>query len=326
MAELTTEQLVAKVASGVEELQTKSAKHGSDTAEVKEMAQKVASDVILLNTSIAEAKTLAEEHKARIEHLESVGLKHQTSFTADDIREISTLAIMEEMKGLAGSESKSLSGRDKREVKSFYGSDYTATDGARGGVFVTPQIMNEIIMKGMREINPILNELNITTHDTSAPVSIFIKNGDGVAAWAGEQQDAPKGNKPRWSTIDIPMHRYTGYGACTMEVLSGTTIDFRAQVLDDIMIELSNAQKDAFTTGAGIGKFSKKLLFTCFTRLPPFIKRYIHSALFGSVRPANGEPKVMICCIISGRSLAAWRAKTPPKLQPIKLMGFPVLA
>lgn len=256
MPELTTEQLVQKVSSGLDEIKNKSNERDSTVAEVKGMAEKVSADLILLNTTITEAKNAADEHKKRIEHLESIGARHAATMSPGELKEIAMAGVQQmfEQKAADGRESLLAVGGEKIEVKSYVGADYTATDMQRGGVFVTPQMINEIVYSGLREANPLLAELLISTHGTSAPVEYFKKNGEGVGAWAGEMQDAPKGNKPKWDKGSIAMHRVTGEGACTMEILSGASIDFRATVLADIQTEIGNAVIDAYTAGSGAGK------------------------------------------------------------------------
>lgn len=248
--------LIDKVSGGLNDLQAKSKEQGAATVETKAMAEKIATDLAAVNTAIAKANSDAAEHKSRIEHLESLGLRNTATLSASEIKEVSWAALQQimrnDVRGVDKTEIKAFG--EKIEVKSFVGADYTATDPSRGGVFVTPQMINEIVMQGMREINPILSEINLTTHQTSAPVMMPKKTGEYVGTWAGEMQNAPKADKPKWSQIDIPMHRVTGEGACTMEVLSGSVVDFRATIMQDMMIELSNAYMDAMTFGNGVGK------------------------------------------------------------------------
>ncbi|MFA9204165.1 MAG: phage major capsid protein, partial [Flavobacteriales bacterium] len=192
--------------------------------------------------------------------LESLGLRDTAKLSADEMKEVAWAGLQQvmrksqDMKNGEHIDIKSIIGGEKLEVKSFVGSDYTATDPSRGGIFVTPQMNKEVIMLGMREINPILNEITLTTHATSGTIQIPVKTGEFRSAVAGEMQNAPKADKPKWSLLDIPMHRYVGEGACTMEILSGSTVDFRATVMQDIMIELSNGYQDDFTFGNGAGK------------------------------------------------------------------------
>lgn len=249
-------ELVTKVQGGVAELQAKAEQHGKDNAEVKAMADKITNDLVKVNEWKTNQETEVTEHKKRIEHLESLGLQQTAKLSPSEMKEVALAGLQQIMRNeVSGNQQTEIKAHgEKIEIKSFVGADYTATDPSRGGIFVTPQMINEIIMTGMREINPILNEITLTTHATSAPVVMPKKNGEGVGTWAGEMQNAPKSDKPKWSEISIPMHRVVGEGACTMEILSGSVVDFRATVLQDILVELSNAMQDAMTFGNGAGK------------------------------------------------------------------------
>jgi HK97 family phage major capsid protein len=249
-------ELVTKVQGGVAELQAKAEKQGKDSADVKAMAEKVTTDLVAINQKMATQEADAAEYKKRVEHLESIGLRDTAKLSADEMKHVALAGLQQVMReNLGGTVQTEIKAHgEKIELKSFVGADYTATDPSRGGVFVTPQMINEIIMQGMREINPILTEITLTTHATSADVKMLKKTGEGVGTWAGEMQNAPKSDKPKWSSLDIPMHRVVGEGACTMEVLSGTTVDFRNTIMQDMLIELSNAYIDAFTAGSGDSK------------------------------------------------------------------------
>ena len=249
-------ELVTKVQGGVADLQAKAEQLGKDNGEVKAMAEKVTADLVKITEWKATQEADAAEYKKRIEHLESLGQRDMAKLSQDEMKDVAWAGLQQVMRKDVNTaqQTEIKANGEKIELKSFVGADYTATDPSRGGIFVTPQMINEVVMQGMREINPILSEITLTTHATSAQVQMPKKTGEGVGSWAGELQNAPKSDKPKWSQIDIPMHRVVGEGACTMEILSGSTVDFRATVMQDILTELSNAYIDAFTSGNGAGK------------------------------------------------------------------------
>lgn len=253
-------ELVTKVQGGVADLQAKAEQLGKDNGEVKAMAEKVTADLVKITEWKATQEADANEYKKRIEHLESLGQRDMAKLSQDEMKDVAWAGLQQvmrkshDMKAGEHVDIKAIIGGEKIELKSFVGADYTATDPSRGGIFVTPQMMNEVIMQGMRELNPILNEITLTTHATSGTIQIPVKTGEFRSQVAGELQDATKAQKAKWSLLDIPMHRYIGEGACTMEILSGSTVDFRATIMQDIITELSNGYQDDFTFGNGAGK------------------------------------------------------------------------
>jgi HK97 family phage major capsid protein len=255
MPELNHEDLIRDVAQGVKALQEKSERQGAESDEVKEMAQKVSAAIIDINAAIASERASNAEHKARIEHLESIGNRSIRGATKSELKELCVAGLQMLGRDFAGVEEKEfgLAG-EKIELKGFAGSDYTATEASRGGVFVTPTMITDMIYQNVRDSNPLLQEVRMVLTNTTAAVERAVKTGEGVGFWGGEMQDTQQAPKSRYRKISVPMHRVQVETAVTFELLSGSTFNFEQECLSDMTRDWGYGFVDGVTVGDGVNK------------------------------------------------------------------------
>lgn len=121
-----------------------------------------------------------------------------------------------------------------------------------GGYWVTPDTSGRLVQK-IYESTPMRQLANVVSIGTDK-LEGAIDNGEGDAAWIGEQSVRSQTETPQIGKWEIPVHELYAYPKVTQKLLEDAKIDVEAWLADKSASKFSRKENTGFITGNGVNK------------------------------------------------------------------------
>lgn len=121
-----------------------------------------------------------------------------------------------------------------------------------GGYWVTPDTSGRLVQK-IYESTPMRQLANVVSIGTDK-LEGAIDNGEGDAAWVGEQSTRAQTETPQIGKWEIPVHELYAYPKVTQKLLEDAKIDVEAWLADKSASKFSRKENTGFITGNGVNK------------------------------------------------------------------------
>lgn len=121
-----------------------------------------------------------------------------------------------------------------------------------GGLLVTPQLSDEIVMK-VFETSPMRQYAAVQTISTSA-LDIIQDLDEAGAGWVGENQARPETDTPKLNQIQIPVHELYAEPKATQRLLDDAALNMEAWLAEKVADRFARLENASFVAGDGVLK------------------------------------------------------------------------
>lgn len=207
-----------------------------------------------LNKAIDDAKT---ELKKELDTLEAKANRLQLGSGADAVAETKAATAFGELIGKGDYSPEELKqyradlgGYLRRnEVKA---TTMMVANDPSGGFWVTPDVTGRMIKKAYETtpMRQLASVVQIGTDRLEGPID----NGEGDAAWVGEQEERKQTNMPGLGMWAIDVNELYAYPKVSLKLLEDAKIDIEAWIADKSVRKFGRKENAAFVNGDGVQK------------------------------------------------------------------------
>lgn len=215
-------------------------------AEEEKAKADLAAELKKAETSAIEAKTISEEQRKRIEHLEMVLVKKSTSGAANDDWEAKRV--------------------DNNEYKNFFSwlafhpkkgvqwdqIDFKTlrTDSETQGAYLIPQIMDNEIRKNVTEISPVRAFARVRVAPGKT-MDIPRRLALPTAYYEGEAEQDEKGQST-YGSEQVTLYRQSITVPATLDMMVSSAFDLEREIASDVGEAFGRGEGTAFVSGLGV--------------------------------------------------------------------------